>query len=48
MLPNIGFQKTPFSIPAVAIDVKIKTIIRTLKKGVEPIPETAYMCKYLR
>jgi len=47
MLPNIGIQKVSFSIPAVPIKAKIKTII-TLEKGVEPAPETACMCKYLR
>ena len=46
MLPNIGIQKVSVSIPAVAINAKIKTII-TLEKRVEPAPETAYMCKYL-
>jgi hypothetical protein len=47
MLPNIGIQKVSVSIPAVAINAKIKIVI-ALEKGVEPAPETAYMCKYLR
>jgi hypothetical protein len=47
VLPNIGIQKVSVSIPAVAINTKIKTII-TLEKGVEPTPGTAYMCKYFR
>jgi hypothetical protein len=42
-----GIQKVPCSIPAVAINIKMKTVIRTLVKGVEPEPETANTCKYL-
>jgi len=45
MLPNTGIQQFSVSVPAVAINAKIRTII--LEKEVESAPEIAFMYKYL-